>query len=178
MQSHIRIVRLFRLVRPSALSGGVLIAGLSLMVGTAALSGGFQSNRSPDQPSQQKQEPPTYAVPAARMPVAGDEFHEITTELINSEMRVKESMQYAETMQSTLSRARTRRYPRGAALEDLRAKVTQAASERDTAQNNFLQLVETARRAGVPNGTLVRYLDLADLVRQDQQRRAQSDANR
>jgi hypothetical protein len=166
--------RLARLISLAAILSGVLLAGLSLMAGGAALAGGFQTTRTPEQttPPKQKTPPRTYAAPAARMPVEGDEDQMMAAELGNSEMRVKEAMQNVEAAQANLSRARTRRYPRGAALEEIRTHLSDSERERDTAQNDFLKLVETARQAGMPAGTMMRYMDLADRVRQDQQARA------
>jgi hypothetical protein len=166
-----------RVARPISLAAilfGVLLAGLSLMAGGAALAGGFQSNRSPGESttSTQKTPPPAYAAPAARMPVEGDEDQMMAAELANAEMRVKEAMQNVEAAQANLTRARTRRYPRGAALEEIRTNLSDSQRERDTAQNDFLKLVEKARQAGMPAGTMMRYMDLADRVRQDQQARA------
>jgi hypothetical protein len=154
--------------------GPILLAILAtafMLVAPAALAGGFLEAGGGNEKSN---EAPTWAVPAARKPVEGEGTEALAAELHNAELRVQEALQNAETAAYQLKRARTRSYPRGQALEDLKRQDQETRRERTAAANEFSALVERARRAGVPMGTLSRYMDLDDRI---QKERAASGAN-
>ncbi len=157
-------------IRPSSFQriviGATTLAALLLVVPTGAGAGGFLSPGT--QNAGEAPPKPEYAVPAKRMEVSGEGTDAIVAQLKNAQMRVHESRQNAETAEYDLQRARTRRYPRGEALEKLRIQVVDMGSERVAAEQEFTALVEEARRAGVPMGTLAPYMDFADQIRAGQ----------
>jgi hypothetical protein len=142
--------------------GAVLATALTL-VAPAAWAGGYLK---PGTSGETKQAP-TWAAPAARMPVEGEEGEAIAAELHNAEQRVLEALQNAETADYQLTRARTRNYPRGEGLQTLKVQDQDARRERNAAANDFSALVERARREGVPMGTLSRYMDLDDRLKRE-----------
>jgi hypothetical protein len=59
--------------------------------------------------------------------------------------------------EAALSRARHRRYPRGEALQTLETSVESGRAALEAAEAELPALLEQARRAGVPPGTLLRF---------------------
>jgi hypothetical protein len=146
-----------RLIRGLVVAAG--LTGLLTLVVSTVSAGGFLS------PGRQETESigkPTWAVPAARKPVEGEAegTEAIEAELFNAELRITEAMQNAETAAYQYKRARTRNYPRGDALQALKVQAQETSGERSAAADEFSDIVERARRDGVPMGTLTHYLDL------------------
>lgn len=161
MTSCIRHIRLGatrrRLV--TALAGSVL----GTVLAVPALAGGFLDESTPKEP-----EKPTWAVPAKRLPVEGEGVDAAEARLKNAEMRLREAEQNADTAEWAYTRARTRRYPRGEALQEIEDRVTKTKEELAAARQEFVELVETSRREGMPAGTLMPYMDIADEIRRKQ----------
>lgn len=151
--------------RTFAISMAVL---LGLAVATPALAGGLLRSGKTETES----EKPTWAVPAKRQPVEGEGTDALQARLSNAEMRVKEAMQNAAAADYQYTRARTRRYPRGEALQEIKDRVGKMQSELTEAENDFMGLVEEARREGMPMGTLMPYMDFSDQIRKNQSARA------
>lgn len=156
-------------IRASRAAAGLLVLALCLALpASSTLAGGFlESGRSE---SSKQSSAPEWAVPAAREPVEGEDMDELqilAAKLQNAENRAKEAIQNAETAQYQLTRARTRNYPRGEALEELRKQAQDTRRERAAAADDFSKLVEEARRAGMPMGTLSRYMDFDDRLRKE-----------
>jgi hypothetical protein len=59
--------------------------------------------------------------------------------------------------EGALTRARHRRYPRGDALQTLETSVEVGRAALEAAEAELPELLEQARRAGVPPGTLLRF---------------------
>jgi hypothetical protein len=144
------------------------LAALILLAASAAGAGGFLSPGTQNDEASKAKPKSEFVAPAKRMDVQGDGVEAKLAELKNAEMRVVEGWQNASTADAQLRRARTRRYPRGEALEEIRQQAIELGTEKVAAESNFLQTVEDARRAGVPMGTLSRYMDLADTIRSRQ----------
>lgn len=136
-----------------------LIASATLLA-PAALAGGFLDNSQPNQPSK-----PSWAAPAKRMPVEGEGTAAMEAQLENAEARLREAIQNAATAEYQYTRARTRRYPRGDALQEIKNRVAEMNKERNDAERDFIATVDEARAGGVPAGTLMHYMDLADEIR-------------
>ena len=145
--------------------GAMFVSAVSLAA-PATFAGGFLEAGSG---KPKTQETPTWAAPAARQPVEGEGVEALAAELHNAELRVLEAMQNAETARYQLGRARTRNYPRGEALEELKQQDQEARRERATAAGDFSTLVERARQEGVPMGTMARYMDLDDRLRKERE---------
>jgi len=166
--------------RPAAAASAWSMVGLlalvplaNLAAPTDAQAGGFLEETAPRNTDKTK-----YAVPAKRMDVQGEGLDAIEAELENTRLAVSEAIQNAEAAEQILKRARHRSYPRGAALEELRAHKTDALKERAAAEQTFRATVEKARRLGVPNGTLMDYEDYAEWITQQQQQSAQDERTR
>lgn len=82
-----------------------------------------------------------------------------TQRLAEARARIDAAERRVAELQGAKERGASRRYPRGTVkgkyLEDLKA----ARIERDEAKRAYPELLEEARRAGVPNGILQRYED-------------------
>jgi hypothetical protein len=159
---HTRVTR-----RGRAIARVIGCATLGLALAAPGFAGGFLDTSEPKDPEQ-----PTWAAPAKRLPVEGEGADAAEAKLKNAEMRVREAQQNAATAEWAYTRARTRRYPRGEALEEIRTRLAEMNDELVTAEREFVDIVEEARRAGVPAGTLMPYMDLADEIRRDQALRA------
>jgi hypothetical protein len=153
----------------------LLASILGLLLALPAAGGGFLENSKPNDNSKAKEvQRPEYAVPAARKPVEGDAFAAWEAQLHNARLRVEEAQQNHTAADYALTRARTRRYPRGEALDQLRAQTADLLREQAAAETDFNQLLEDARRAGVPAGVLMDYMDFGDEI---QRRQAARDAS-
>ncbi len=115
---------------------------------------------------------PSVAPPAAPRPGPGDETESWQALLQDAELRVKEAQRNAATARHSYNKARSRRYPRGKDLQAIRLRSESSEAKRHEAERKFSQLVELARRGGVPAGVLTPFMDLADEIRQQ---RAESD---
>lgn len=100
--------------------------------------------------------------PAALAADESQEEQEIaawTKRLAEARARIDAAERRVAELQGAKERGASRRYPRGTVkgkyLEDLKA----ARVERDEAQRAFPELLEEARRAGVPNGILSDFED-------------------
>lgn len=165
---HGRVTRHTRVTRHArGLARAIGCAALGLVLAAPGFAGGFLDTSEPSDPEQ-----PTWAAPAKRLPVEGEGADAAEAKLKNAEMRVREAQQNAATAEWAYTRARTRRYPRGEALEEIRTRMAEMNDELATAEREFVDLVEEARRAGVPAGTLMPYMDLADEIRRNQALRA------
>ena len=138
----------------------LLLATVALSLASGAMADGFLDNSTPDEPRK-----PTWAVPAKRMPVEGTGGSAAEAELRNAKMRLLEARQNADTAMWSYTRARTRRYPRGEALVKIRNRLAEMNNELTAAENDFVAFVEKARQSGVPAGTLLPYMDIADEIR-------------
>ena len=92
---------------------------------------------------------------------------EVIAELENAEARIRRAWHNVATAQVLLTHARVRRYPRGEPFFEIRDRVTFLEAERDTAEDEFLALVERTRRGGMPAGTLSTFMDFSDEIRRD-----------
>lgn len=144
-----------------------LAAAIGLTLATAAESGILKSGQ-----GSTKSEKPTWAAPAKRMPVEGEGTDALEARLQNAEMRVREAMQNAAAADYNYTRARTRRYPRGEALQEIKDRVVEMRDELVAAENDFMSMVDEARAGGVPMGTLMPYMDLSDEIKKNQATRA------
>jgi uncharacterized protein YqfA (UPF0365 family) len=97
--------------------------------------------------------------------VQGDEHTAWEAKLYNAKLRVVESNQNYDAARYHLTRARTRRYPRGEALEAMQAQVQDLRRERADSEADFSTTLQEARRAGVPAGILMDYMDVEDEIR-------------
>jgi len=145
------------------LAPAVVLLATALLVASPAIAGGFLDNSAPEET-----EKPTWAVPAKRLPVEGEGVDAMEARLQNAEMRLQEARQNAAAAEWAYTRARTRRYPRGEALQEIENRMAEMNAELESARSEFVALVEEARRAGVPAGTLMPYMDLADEIRRGQ----------
>jgi len=137
--------------------------GLGLVLATPALAGGFLDDDAPKETAR-----PEWATPAERVPVEGEGADAAEAQLKNAEMRLREAQQNAATAEWAYTRARTRRYPRGEALQEIETRMADMKKELAEAEREFMNTVEAARREGVPAGTLMPYMDLADQLRREQ----------
>lgn len=76
--------------------------------------------------------------------------------------KLRELEKTAAALDTEVSRARSRRYPRGAERERLFAAHERAHNDLADARRQLPELVEQARRAGVPQGMLQEYEALAE----------------
>lgn len=137
----------------------LLLPVADVTLAPAASAGGFL-----DDTSSRKSEQPQYAVPAKRQEVEGDGVEALSAELSNAKMRLGEAIQNESSAAYNLQRARTRRYPRGEALEELRKGAVDTASERRAAEQDYRAMIEKARREGVPAGTLMGHYDYLETI--------------
>lgn len=136
----------------------LMAAGL---VGGASADG-YLGSRVPE-PS-----PPLYwEEPGEPIPVEGTGWTPVIAELENAEARIRRAWHNVATAQVLLTHARVRRYPRGEPFFEIRDRVTFLEAERDTAEDEFLALVERTRRGGMPAGTLSPFMDFSDEIRRD-----------
>jgi len=130
-----------------------------LTAASGAGAAGFLSNTEP-----KSEETPSFAAPAARKPVEGEDEDALAAGLYNASLAVKESRQNAETAQYAYTRARTRGYPRGEKLQAIKDRLVKMERERDEAERSFLAAFEKARGGGVPAGVLSPYYDLEEEI--------------
>jgi hypothetical protein len=166
--------------RPAAAASAWSMIGLLALVPLADLAaptdahaGGFLEETAPRNTDKKK-----YAVPAKRLDVQGEGLQAIEADLENAKLAVGEAIQNEEAAAQFLKRARHRSYPRGAALEELRANATDTHRERIAAEQTFQATVEKARRLGVPNGTLMDYEDYAVWITRQNKQNAQGEQTR
>lgn len=134
---------------------------MDLAAPNQARAGGFLEESKP-----KNTDKPSFVEPAKRKAVEGDGLGAVEAELSNAKLRVSEAIQNAEAARYNLKRARNRRYPRGEALEELKKGAIETDKERRTAEREFKAMLEKARRAGVPAGTLMPYVDYSDWIDQ------------
>ena len=72
--------------------------------------------------------------------------------------------QNAAAANFNLTRARTRRYPRGEALKDLKERQAAWQREQREAETDFLRVLGEARRRGVGSGRLLPFDEIADEI--------------
>lgn len=149
----------------------IAFAGL-LCIGLAAPAAGGGLLKAGRQNDPNTKEKPEFVAPAARMPIEGTDGEVWQARLHNAELEVREAQHNSEAAEWGYNRARTRRYPRGEALAALRDRRDTMRQERDAAEQVFVDLVEEARQAGVPNGTLADFMDLADEIQRLREVRA------
>lgn len=146
--------------RPLESARRLIFIAFALGLASSAQAGGYLDNSAPS-----TNEKPSWAVPAKRMAVEGDDASALQAELHNAQLRVVEAQQNETTAEWAYTRARTRNYPRGDALVEMRTRYTELSKERADAEKSFLELVDRARQAGIAPGTLSPYMDLADEIR-------------
>jgi hypothetical protein len=147
---------------PVALRCGfaVLLLGSFSIPASLAMAGGFLSPR-----SSASEERPTWAVPAKRLEVSGlSEEEAPLARLENARMRLLEAEQNAAAANFNLTRARTRRYPRGEALRALQERQAAWQLEQREAETDFLRVLGEARRQGVGSGRLLPFDEIADEI--------------
>jgi hypothetical protein len=150
---------------------------LALIAFALGLSSNVQAGGYLDNSEPATQEKPSWAVPAERMAVEGDDASALQAEVHNAQLRVVEAQQNEATAEWAYTRARTRNYPRGDALEELRTRYAELSKERADAEKSFLELVDRARQAGVAPGTLSPYMDLADEIQSNPAKDADPDSD-
>jgi len=141
--------------------------GLSLLLAPAALADGYLASRVPEPTS-----PPTWAEPGEPIPLEGTGWTPVVAALANAEARVRRAWHNVVTAKKILTRAKTRRYPRGEPFIEVRERVVSLEAERKAAETEFVTLVEQSRRDGMPAGTLSPFMDFADEIDRDRARRA------
>lgn len=87
-----------------------------------------------------------------------------TKQLEDARARLHDANERLARLGAAKGRGAARRYPRGEAKQKYLAEIQSAKSERDDALRAFPQVVEDARRAGVPPGVLSDYEDEADAM--------------
>ena len=138
--------------------GALMAAGLA----GGASADGYLGSRIPEP------NPPLYwEEPGEPIPVEGTGWTPVIAELENAEARIRRAWHNVATAQVLLTHARVRRYPRGEPFFEIRDRVTFLEAERDTAEDEFLTLVERTRRGGMPAGTLSPFMDFSDEIRRD-----------
>jgi len=156
---------------PSLFSLSSLAIAIALALAASADAGGILKPGTQSNDSVKKK--PEFVAPAARKPVEGDGDDVIQARLHNAELEVREAHQNTEAAEWGYNRARTRRYPRGEALQALRDRRDSMRQDRDVAEQSFTRMVDEARRSGVPIGTLSNYMDLVDEI--ERQRKVRAD---
>lgn len=153
--------------RPLTTKGGACLGrpmirvamGLSLLIAHSALADGYLASRVPEPTS-----PPSWAEPGEPIPLEGTGWTPVVAALANGEARVRRAWHNVVTAEKILTRAKTRRYPRGEPLIEVRERVVSLKAERKTAETEFVALVERSRRDGMPAGTLSPFMDFADEI--------------
>jgi hypothetical protein len=142
-----------------ALTAFVCLAATTGWLASApsAQAAGFLSNTEP-----KSQEKPSFAAPAARKPVEGEGAEALESELYNAGLAVRETRQNLETAQYAYKRSRTRGYPRGDKLLEIKGRLAKMETERDEAERSFLAAYEKARAGGVAAAFLSDYYDLEE----------------
>lgn len=104
------------------------------------------------------------AAPDAAAAAAGeaDEIKVWVKQLEDARARLSAANGDVVRLDDAKGRGAARRYPRGDVKEKYIAELQAALVERDAARRAFPQVVEDARRAGVPAGVLSDYEDEAD----------------
>ncbi|HIF97549.1 MAG TPA: hypothetical protein EYQ54_11075 [Myxococcales bacterium] len=111
--------------------------------------------------------PPTWIEPGEPIPVEGAGWTPVVATLENAQARVRRSWHNVATAQWLLTRAKIRHYPRGEPFFEIRDRVIFLEAERESAENEFVALVEQSRRDGIPAGTLSSFWDFSDEIRRD-----------
>ena len=142
----------------------VLVAAFGMAVGLAQ-AGGFLQPR-----TSAAEERPQWAVPEKRLEVTGSDEQATLARLENARMRLLEAQQNAQTANFLLTRARTRRYPRGEALRQIQDQVAQWNQESQEAQAAFRSLLGQARRQGIGPGSLRPFTELAEQMERSPER--------
>lgn len=142
----------------------VLIAVFGLVSGLAQAGGFLQPQTSA------AEQRPQWAVPEKRLEVTGGDEQATLARLENARMRLLEAQQNAQTANFLLTRARTRRYPRGEALRQIQDQVAQWNQESQEAQAAFRSLLGQARRQGIGPGPLRPFTELAEQIESSPER--------
>jgi hypothetical protein len=79
------------------------------------------------------------------------------TRLTDAQARLEQARGHAAASEQALARARHRRYPRGAAFDQLVADADDARKKLRAAEAELPELLEQARQAGVEPGVLRRF---------------------
>lgn len=93
---------------------------------------------------------------------AGDEMKAWVEQLDDARARLHDADERVARLENAKGRGAARRYPRGDAKEAYLADLAAAREERNDARRAYPEVVEDARRAGVPNGVLADYEDEAE----------------
>ncbi|MCH2186487.1 hypothetical protein MK280_11520 [Myxococcota bacterium] len=143
-----------------------VLAWTFFIPGSVAFAGGFLS---PGSSASERR--PTWAAPAKRLEVSGlSEDEALLARLENARMRLLEAEQNAVTANFNLTRARTRRYPRGEGLRELQERQATWEREQREAEVDFLRLLDEARRQGVGSGRLLPFEEIADEIESGRRR--------
>lgn len=95
-------------------------------------------------------------------PAEGADWASWIRTLEDEAKKLRELEKTASALDAEVSRARSRRYPRGAERERLFAAHERAHDDLAAARRQLPELLEQARRAGVPQGMLQEYEALAE----------------
>lgn len=99
---------------------------------------------------------------ARAAPDASQDWSSWIKTLDESAKKLRELSRIEGQLQDEVDKAISRRYPRGAEKERLLAALERAQADLAEAQQQHPELLEQARQAGVPQGLLQDYEDLAD----------------
>ena len=109
------------------------------------------------------------APPAARSPSPDDALSAWRAKLDDAQRRVTNAQSNERIANQNYSRARSRRYPRGEALQEIKQQQVQTRLEREEAEQDFSVVLEQARRAEVPTGILAPYMDFEDQMQESRE---------
>lgn len=103
-------------------------------------------------------------VPSESTPRTGSEQSPMLAQLAGAQERLDEAERREARALKSLRKARQRKRPRGSPLEELRRNVSRSEVEREAAEENYLHLVESARRKGLQARFLSGFLDRAEQI--------------
>ena len=147
------------------------VLALIAWLGIVPLAGSVSADGYLDSPFPKPVPSPTWMEPGEPIPIEGAGWTPVVAALENAEARVRRSWHNAATAQLLLTHARIRRYPRGEPFFEIRDRVIFLEAERESAENEFIALVERSRREGMPAGTLSSFWDFSDELGRDRARR-------
>ena len=147
------------------------VVALSAWLGIVLFAGNVVADGYLDSPFPKPVAPPTWIEPGEPIPIEGTGWTPVVAALENAEARVRRSWHNAATAQELLTHAKIRRYPRGEPFFEIRDRVIFLEAERESAENEFIALVERSRREGMPAGTLSPFWDFSGEIRRDRAQR-------
>ncbi|MCU0670909.1 MAG: hypothetical protein MUF70_16390, partial [Myxococcota bacterium] len=100
--------------------------------------------------------------PGAASTEAEDETAAWMKQLEDARLRLRDASERVDRLENAKGRGAARRYPRGDAKAAYLADLAAARAERDDARRSYPDIVDDARRAGVPPGLLSDYEEEAE----------------